>query len=100
MLDVMQVSKMLLVGPACDSMRLQSGGWTKHWQVGKDTKHTMVEHDSSREYSHISRGPGGRVGWFAYKIRFHRQVLIFQWWKSREVIALRGWWIGLPTRHN
>lgn len=25
--------KLLVVGPACDSLTLQSGGWTKHWQV-------------------------------------------------------------------
>lgn len=32
-LDRSKVSKLLLVGPACDSLTLQSGGWTKHWQV-------------------------------------------------------------------
>ena len=28
-----RTKKLLLVGPACDSLQLQSGGWTKHWQV-------------------------------------------------------------------
>lgn len=32
-LDRSKISKLLLVGPACDSFTLQSGGWTKHWQV-------------------------------------------------------------------
>ncbi|CAN0030208.1 unnamed protein product, partial [Laminaria digitata] len=27
-----RTKKLLLVGPACDSLQLQSGGWTKHWQ--------------------------------------------------------------------
>ncbi|CAM9120440.1 unnamed protein product, partial [Scytosiphon promiscuus] len=31
-LDRSAMSKLLLVGPACDSLVLQSGGWTKHWQ--------------------------------------------------------------------
>lgn len=51
---------MLLVGPACDSMRLQSGGWTKHWQVSTDMKHTIMEDDSSREDGRINlEHPGG-----------------------------------------
>lgn len=32
-LDRSRVGKLLVVGPACDSLPLQSGGWTKHWQV-------------------------------------------------------------------
>lgn len=32
-LDRSRVGKLLVVGPACDSFPLQSGGWTKHWQV-------------------------------------------------------------------
>lgn len=32
-LDRSKTKKLLLVGPACDSLTLQSGGWTKHWQV-------------------------------------------------------------------
>lgn len=35
-LDRSKMSKILLVGPACHSLSLQSGGWTKHWQVGQD----------------------------------------------------------------
>lgn len=33
-LDRSKTKKLLVVGPACDSLSLQSGGWTKHWQVG------------------------------------------------------------------
>lgn len=32
-LDRSKVGKLLVVGAACDSLPLQSGGWTKHWQV-------------------------------------------------------------------
>lgn len=32
-LDRSKGGKLLVVGPACDSFTLQSGGWTKHWQV-------------------------------------------------------------------
>lgn len=32
-LDRSKGGKLLVVGPACDSLTLQSGGWTKHWQV-------------------------------------------------------------------
>ncbi|CAM9496692.1 unnamed protein product [Ectocarpus sp. 6 AP-2014] len=31
-LDPSEGGKLLVVGPACDSLTLQSGGWTKHWQ--------------------------------------------------------------------
>lgn len=32
-LDRSKVGKLLVLGPACNSFPLQSGGWTKHWQV-------------------------------------------------------------------
>lgn len=32
-LDRFETKRLLLVGPACDSLALQSGGWTKHWQA-------------------------------------------------------------------
>lgn len=35
-LDRTKMSKVLVVGPASHSLRLQSGGWTKHWQVSTE----------------------------------------------------------------
>lgn len=32
-LDRTKIDKLLVVGPACHSLSLQSGGWTNHWQV-------------------------------------------------------------------
>ena len=34
-----ETKKLLVVGPACNSLELQSGGWTKHWQASEYSTH-------------------------------------------------------------
>lgn len=46
-LDRSKTKKLLVVGPACNSLALQSGGWTKHWQASIQ-EGTRMGHDVLR----------------------------------------------------
>ncbi|CAM9243209.1 unnamed protein product, partial [Choristocarpus tenellus] len=43
-LDRLSMNKVLVVGPSCDSLVLQSGGWTHHWQ-GAYSEEEFVEEE-------------------------------------------------------